>query len=308
MTESSENIISEKPGKKKFRPRKDEDGAKRHYGAPLIVLAVIFFLYSLTLIFPLLWLLYNSVKSRQEFFNNPWAFPQDILGNLANFGVVFTDFGLGEMLFNTIFLSVLCPLINLFCTTCVAYAYAKHTFKCRKLLYAVAMVPMLVSIAGTQPATYKLINNLGLYDSLFGILLMSTGGFGFNFMLISSLFINMSDAYREAAKIDGAGNWRIFLTIYVPQASNMLVALFILSFISTWNDYTTPFLYLPSHPTLATGIKAIENRLTVGNDPYQNDYPKLFACMIWSVLPVLVLFVIFQNKIMKFSLGGGVKG
>lgn len=52
----------------------------------------------------------------------------------------------------------------------------------------------------------------------------------------------------------------------------------------------------------------LETRLTVGNDPYQNDYPKLFACMIWSILPVLVLFIAFQNKIMKFSLGGGVKG
>ena len=170
------------------------------------------------------------------------------------------------------------------------------------------MVPMVVSIAGTQPAMYKLVNNLGIYDNLFGILLMSTGGFGFNFMLIASVFINISDAYREAASIDGAGNWRIFLTIYVPQASQLLIALFVLSFIGTWNDYTTPYLYLPSHQTLATGIKMLETRLTVGNDPYQNDYPKLFACMIWSILPVLVLFIAFQNKIMKFSLGGGVKG
>lgn len=306
MTELSKNMISDESVQKTPRPKKIKE--KKNYSAPLIVLAVIFFLYSLTLIFPLLWLLYNSLKGRQEFFNNPWAFPQDLFGNLANFGVVFTEFGLGEMLFNTVFLSIFCPLLGLFFTTCVAYAYAKHTFKGKKLLYAVAMIPMLVSIAGTQPATYKLINNLGLYDNLFGILLMNTGGFGFNFLLISSVFINISDAYKEAAQLDGAGNWRIFLTIYAPQASNLLIALFILSFIGTWNDYTTPFLYLPSHPTLATGIKSLEYRLTVGNDSFQNDYPKLFACMLWSILPVLVLFVIFQDKIMKFSIGGGVKG
>ena len=274
----------------------------------LIVFAVLFFLYSLTLIFPMLWLLYNAVKSKNEFFFNPWAVPESPVKHLSNFTVVFTEFGLGEMFFNTIFLSVLCPLITLFFTACAAYAYAKHTFRCKGLLYAVAMVPMIVSIAGTQTATYKLINDIGLYDNLFGILLMSTSGFGFNFLLISSVFINISDAYREAAKIDGAGNWRIFLTIYVPQASNLLIALYILSFIGTWNDYMTPYLYLPSHETLATGIYRLQNRLTQGNDKYQNDYPKLFASMIISVLPVLILFTAFQNKIMKFALGGGVKG
>ena len=306
-TSSFQDVPAEIPGSGRKKKAKNYN-VKDEHKAWLNILAVLFFLYSLTLIFPLLWMLYNAMKSRMEFFVEPWAWPQDIIGNLSNFTIVFQEFGLAEMFFNTVFLSVLSPLITLFCTTSAAYAYAKHKFRGRGLLYAIAMVPMVVTIAGTQPATYRLVNNLGIYDNLGGILLLSTGGFGINFLLVASVFINISDSYREAASIDGAGNWRIFLTIYVPQASNLLIALYVLSFIGTWNDYMTPYLYLPSHQTLATGIYTLSERLTTGNDKYSNDYPKLFASMLLSILPVLVIFAAFQDKIMKFQLGGGIKG
>ena len=285
-----------------------KNNQKREYRVPLTIIFVIFFLFSLTLLFPLLWLLYNAVKDKVEFFLNPWNFPQSFWANLKNFGVIFSEFGVGKMFFNSIFIAVLSPIISIFFTACAAYAYARHTFKTKPLLYIVAMIPMVVSVAGTEPATYRLVNNLGIYDSLPGMLLLSTGGFGFNFLLLVSVFVNISGAYKEAAQIDGAGNWRIFLTIYLPQASGILSVLMILGFIGAWNDYTMPYLYLPSHETLATGIYTLSQSITGSNSEYSNDYPKLFAAMIVSIMPVLVLFIAFQDKIMHFSLGGGVKG
>ena len=281
---------------------------KRKANVHLTVFAVVFMIYSVVLLFPFLWLIFNSVKDKTEFFLNPLAMPQHPFVNIKNFAVMVTEFQLGEMFFNTVFLSVLSPLIGLFFTTCVAYAYAKHRFKLRSALFAVAMLPMVVNIAGTQSATYKLINDIGIFDNLVGILVLSMGGFGVNFLLLSSVFINVSDAYREAAKIDGAGNWRIFLTIYVPQAGGMLIILYILSFIGTWNDFMTPYLYLPSHPTLATGIQRLSAQISGGNAQYVNDYPKLFAAMLVTILPVMILFIAFQKRIMRFSLGGGIKG
>ena len=281
---------------------------KRRQSLPLTVLGVIFFVYSLTLIFPLLWLLYNSVKGKVEFFMNPWHVPEKPFAYLANYGVVFREFDVARMLFNSVFLSLLGPVITLFCTACVSYAYARHTFKGKKLLYAVAMIPMVVNVAGTQPALYKLLNNMGVYDNIFGILLLFTTGFGMNFLLLSSVFVNISGAYKEAAEIDGAGRWRIFLTIYLPQAGSLMSALFILSVINTWNDYTTPYLYLPSHQTLATGIYKLSREITIANSEFSDEYPKLFAAMIVSIAPILILFIAFQKKIMQFAVGGGIKG
>lgn len=279
---------------------------RRKQTRALTVLEIIFIIYSLTLIFPFLWLLYNSVKDKMEFFLHPWNFPTNILKGLSNYTVAFKEFGLGKMLLTTLILSFSIPVISIFFTACTAYAYGKVRFKGREALYTLAMIPMLVSIAGTQPATYRLLNNIGIFDN-YGILLMYTGGFGVNFMLLASVFVNISDTYREAAEIDGAGRWRIFLTIYLPQASKMLLAMYILAFIGTWNNYETVRLYMPSYETLATGVRALEDRMTIGNDPYLNDYPKLYATMILTIVPVLALFWIFQNQIMKIEMGGGVK-
>ena len=277
------------------------------HSAWLRVLEVIFFLYSVTLIFPMLWLLYNSVKAKTEFFLEPWAFPQHPFKYVSNYFTVFKDFEVGKMFFNSVFLSVLCPLVSVFFHCCTAYAYARHNFKLKPLVYALAITPMVVSIAGTLPTQYKLINALGIYDNIFLYLILSMAGTGYNFMLISSVFENISGTYKEAAQIDGAGNWRIFLTIYIPQASNLIISLFILGVISTWNDYSSPFLFLPSHPTLAVGIKRIGDLISSGSMQYGNDWPKLYATMILSILPILILFIVFQKQIMHMTSGGGVK-
>lgn len=75
----------------------------------------------------------------------------------------------------------------------------------------------------------------------------------------------------------------------------MLIILYILSFIGTWNDFMTPYLYLPSHPTLATGIQRLSAQISSGNAQYVNDYPKLFAAMLVTILPVMILFIAFQK-------------
>ena len=273
----------------------------------LYVLMAVFILYSVTLIFPMLWLLYNSVKSKTEFFLQPWAFPNNPFKYMSNYLTVFKDFNVGMMFFNSVFLSLLCPLVSIFFHCCTAYAYARHNFKLKPLVYTLAIIPMVVSIAGTLPTQYKLINTLGIYDNIFLYLILSAAGTGYNFMLISSVFENMSNAYKEAALIDGAGNWRIFLTIYIPQAFNLILPLYILGVISTWNDYASPFLFLPSHPTLAVGIKRIGDLISSGSQQYGGDWPKLFATMILSILPILVLFIAFQKRIMKMTSFGGLK-
>ena len=273
----------------------------------LTALAVAFFIYSLTLILPLLWLIYNSLKSKTEFYFEPWALPENPIKYLGNYVTVFKDFGIGEMFLNSLILSLCAPLISVFFHSCAAYAYARHSFKLKGLVYALAITPMVVSIAGTLPATYKLICDLRFYDNILLFLLVYTQGYGMNFLLISSVFQNISGTYKEAALIDGAGYWRIFVTIYIPQASNIIVSLYILGFIGIWNDYQTPYLYLPSYNTLSTGIYKIQELLEVGGSEYSNDYPRLYAAMVLSILPVLVLFVAFQDKIMNMVMGGGVK-
>lgn len=220
----------------------------------------------------------------------------------------YREVGLPMMFLNTLYLSLVPPLFSLFFTCCTAYAYARHQFKLKGVFYVIMIIPMLVNIAGTLPTMYKLIRDLGIYNNIFLIMVTGWSGAGFNFLLISSVFSNISGTYKEAAQIDGAGQWRIFLTIYLPQASNLLISMYVLAVIGAWNDYMTPYLYLPEFPTLATGIYQLRSKVEKSRDPlYYDQWPRMFAVMILSILPVLLLFIAFQDRIMTMTSGGGIK-
>lgn len=272
----------------------------------LIVMSVIFSLYSLTLIFPFLWLLLNSLKTKQEFFlGNPFALPTGEAG-FKNYTEMVKVFPIGEMFFNSITLSLICPTVCVFVTACAAYIVGKFRFRGKGVIYFLGLLVMFFPVSGTLAATFKLLNALGLMDTLLAMVLLTSSAFGFNFLLLTGAFKGVSDAYREAAMLDGAGEWRIYFGIYLPQVFPTLTAIWIMTFIGQWNDYTGAYLFYNSHQTLATGIKYISDNIKTGE--YQLDYPKLFSCMILSIVPIIVLFACFQKQIMKLNMGGGIKG
>ena len=162
---------------------------------------------------------------------------------------------------------------------------------------------MLIPTVGTLTATYQLMVTTGLYNTYIGIIIMSSGGLGINFVLIYGYFQSISWSYAESAMIDGAGDFRVFIQIMLPQIKPALVAVCIISAINYWNDYFTPYMYLRSHPTVAVGLQSIVNMMSA-----QSDWPRLFAAMIVSIIPVLVLFIVFQKTIMENTVAGGLKG
>lgn len=270
----------------------------------LIGISVIFAIYSLTLIFPFIWLFVNSLKTKFEFIDNPMAFPKTL--EWKNYVTMFSEFNLATMFLNTILMATIIPTVQLFITAGVAYVCAKFKSVTGKICYLCAMVQIYVVISGTLPTTYKMMADLGLLDSLLGLVFMGSGGLNFSFLLLFAIFQNISTEYKEAAEIDGAGNWRIFLQIYFPQVFTVILAHWLLAFIGQWNNYVAPKLFWPSAFTLATGIQNISNR--IGSGVFAMEYPKLFAAMIITIIPVLLIFICFQGPINKMNAGGGIKG
>ena len=130
----------------------------------------------------------------------------------------------------------------------------------------------------------------------------------FKVLVLTSALASVKKDYYNAAKVDGTSKWRTFTKITVPMISPMLFYLVITGFIGAWNDYMTPYLYLPEFPTLATGIYELRSKVEKSRDPlYYDQWPRMFAVMIWSILPVLVLFIAFQDRIMTMTSGGGIK-
>ena len=270
----------------------------------LIVTCVIFSIYAVVLIFPELWLLVNSFKEFVEFSDSPWGIPQKL--QWSNYAFIFDNFAMGEAFINSIILCVGCPTAGIISTTFAAYALSKFEFRGKKILYFIHILPMLVCITGSTSTMYMFFNTLGVYDTFIAMIWSSAGGTGMNFLLVYGVFKNVSRTYMEAAEIDGASDFTVFVKIMLPQAIGIVGTLWMLSFIGSWNEYASYQLFLPSHPTVSTALVSIQTNVTSGI--YANHYPEFFAAIMISIIPVIVIFLVFQDQIMQMSLGGGIKG
>lgn len=276
--------------------------AKRENRGIMSVLFVLFCIYAATLLLPLVWMFINSFKpDNNEFFYAQWKFTSF---TLENYKLLFIgENNILEMLANSIILALVIPTVSTFFSLCAGHAVASFDYKLKNIIYFIFLMPMFVSVAGTTPYVYKLLNDLHLFDKHIGLVVMSCGVSGMGFLMYYSAFKNISRTYSEAAMMDGAGYWRTFLQILVPQLKNLIAAQWVMGFIGTWNDFAGPYLYLPSHPTLGVGVKEISDKINLGH-----SYPELFANIVLMLVPMLVLYFAFQKKIMTVSLGGGIKG
>lgn len=276
----------------------------------MIIAFIAFAIYSISLLFPFVWMIINSFRSVQEWgatvsFKDYWSLPKD--WDFTNYITILKTEVQGQNLLSmigySVLLTVLGTLINVFFSACAAYVFAKYEFKGKKILYSLAIFAMVVPIVGTLPAQVKFMEFLHLDDSVIGVLFLYSGAFGFNFILLHSSFESISWSYAEAAQMDGAGHFGIFFKVMIPMCKGPIISCCILQAITLWNDYSTPFLFMNSHSTLAVGLQAIQAELQI-----KGQYPLVFAAMIISILPVLILYACFQKKIIENTVAGGLKG
>ena len=285
----------------------------RFYSTPakiiLWVIFVIFSVYAFTLIFPFAWMFVNSFKTNQEFFTNVWALPQSfsfrnytsVLG--YNMQTSAGTFNITHMFLLSVGITLAATVINTLLSTMAAYVIARYKFKGRNLLYSVALFTLIMPIVGTLPAQFRLMQNLGLYNSVIGILVLYSGSFGFRFFIMHGYFKNISPTYAEAAFVDGASDFQVFLRIMLPMAKPIMISLAIIYGIGIWNDYITPSIYLKNYPTLAVGIRYLTQTMVS-----TGAYAEMFATMIISIVPILAIFIAFRNTIMENMVAGGLKG
>ena len=273
-----------------------------------IVFGIVFLLfavYAATILYTGIYMLFTALKTNPEYVDHKFALPQDWL--FENFGRSFKALKINrtnmiEMLINSLWYTAGGTVLTVACSTTLAYVVSKYKFFGRNLIYTISVVIMILPIVGSLPASYKLIKTLQLDNSPF-ILITFCSGFGFNFIVLYGFFQNLSWSYAEAAMLDGASDFKTFLNVMMPQAMPSIVSLLILSSIGTWNDYQTPLLYLSRMPTLSVGLFEFEKSMELAG-----DYPTLFAGMIFSTLPILLIFIIFQETIMSNTVAGGLKG
>ncbi len=285
----------------------------------LWVLFSIVAIYVLSMLFVLYFGFINSVKSITDFLRgNLFGFPRSgvLYGwQFSNYSSIFNEFYvqvkplgeaprnvyLAEMLLNSLLYSVMMSFFTIASQVMVAYAVAKYDFKGKNFLYSLAIVVMIIPIVGSLASEMEFATALGLKNSFIGVCLMRCKYPGMYFLVFYAAFKNIPWTYAEAAQLDGAGHWRIFLTLMLPMLTSTLIAVFVLQFIANFNDYYTPMIFLPDNPTMAYGLYQFKFNS-------QAEQTKIIAGTMFTCIPMLIIFIAFRNKIMGNVNIGGIKG
>lgn len=275
-------------------------------------------LYCLMMIFQLYWALISTFKDDFDFGHNIFGFPDSRFGwQFGNYLKAFKAFGVPvmtssgyktvgffEMLANSVFYCVGCALAAAFVPCIVGYVTAKFRYAFSRILTTVIIICMMLPVIGSMPSEIMLAKSLGMYDSIWGMWIMKGNFFSMYTLIFQAFYRNIPDTYIEAAKVDGASNLRIFIKIMLPLVSKMFLTVVLLNFIGFWNDYQTPLIYMPNHPTLAFGLFSF-NRST---DTQLVTVPLKLTGSLIVLLPILILFLCFHKRLIGNLAIGGLKG
>ena len=269
-------------------------------------------------VFPLFWMIYTSVKSKTEFIANRFALPKEVW--IVNYFTAWnnstSESSLLKYFVNTFVIVAVSTFLFVLMVSATSYALAKYRFRLRKTMenfYFVAM--MIPSVLVLIPLWFQL-RSIG--NTLFG----SSRFFTDNIFMVSlvyavqtlpaSIFLlvsfirSINNGFIEAAVMDGAQEWTIFSKIILPFIRPILMFVGLGHVMNVWNEYTVARTFLESEKnyTISLGIQSIQNAFT-----YSSEYGALFACLVLSVVPIMILYIIFQKQIQNGTdASEGIKG
>ena len=276
---------------------------------------IIFFialtLYTLVMIFMFGWTLMTTMKGFDEFIDYPLNFPKHI--SWDNYKYVWDNLYyinpttrekiyVEGMFGNSLFYALGCATVNVIVCSVTAYATSMFKYKFSDVVYGIVIICMALPIVGNLPSEIRIVTGIGLDGSILGMFVLKANFLGMYYMIFHAMFSAIPQSYAEAAKIDGAGNFTIMLKIYYPLCFNVLFTVWLLYFITYWNDYQTLLLYCAENPTIALGLWLFKGK-------QENTVPHRMAAAMLVFIPIFTVFLVFRKRIMsQISMDGGVKG
>jgi multiple sugar transport system permease protein len=247
--------------------------------------------------FPFFWMIATSFKPQRESVDfPPTLLPQE--PTLEWYQTLFTDLDFGRYFVNTIIV-VLIGFIGLFLMAMAGYAFAKFDFRGKKWMFFLVLATMMIPVQVTMIPTYLILNGMKLTNTLIGIAL-PTLVTGFSIFLFRQFMTTIPTEMLEAARLDGAGEFRTFWQIVLPMSGPILAVQVVLTFISGWNSFLWPLIIASDQKlyTLSVGLALLNQQLAV------NPSLQMAAASV-MVVPVLLVFIIFQRYVIQgFALSG----
>lgn len=259
-----------------------------------IVLTIIFLL-------PVIYIILNSFKTSNELYSGvPTFFPKD--WTFENYISTFKKGDFLRFIMNSLFVATVSTFIMVVINTMAGYALAKYKFRGSMIIMILILSTIMLPLEVIMVPIFDMLKMTGLYNSLWALIIppaaTPTGMF-----IMRQYLLTIPDEIIQSARIDGAGEWRIFLQIILPNAKPAIATLGIFSFMWRWNDYIWPLIAI-SDPKKYTLQLAISNF----SGEYSVNWPSMLAMAAVSMVPMLIIFLIFQRQFVQGTASSGLKG
>ncbi|MBA8815705.1 multiple sugar transport system permease protein [Microbacterium halimionae] len=256
---------------------------------------------ALTLL-PFLWVVSGSLRTLDDMQADPGAwFPSQV--TFDNFVRLFSSEGFGGYLSNSIVVAAIVVGGNIVAASAAGYALAKFDFAGKKLAFGAVMMGLMVPYTAVFVPQFIVTVNIGLADTLLGIALPSVA-LPLSIFIMRQYALSIPDELIEAARIDGAGEWRIFFRIFMPLAGPAVATVTIMSFLASWNNFIWPLVVAQSKSTYTLPVGLATTSQASSN---VTDYGIVLAGAVIVMLPVLALFLSLQRYFVQGIAATGVK-
>ena len=287
---------------------------KKRINIFMIIILCVLVTYTLINFTMLSWTVLTSFKNERgawEFTDYPIDLPKSFF--LGNFEHVWKNFKytatisrnvtyIEGMFGNSLMYAIGCATATTLVCSAVAYVTAMYKFKFSAVVYGIVIFTMSFPVIGNVASEMQVVKALGLKDHMWGMFILKANFIGgIYFMIFHACFSALPTSFSEAAKMDGASNITVMVRIYYPLVLNTLFTVWLLYFVTYWNDYQTLLLYCVEKPTIALGLYLFKNANTA-------NIPEQITAALILFLPMLILFLIFRKRMLaNLSMDSGVK-
>lgn len=292
--------------------------AKRNERKPLGILTgishVVLFVWAVMIVVPIIWIFVSSFKSNTELFTDAWSIPSQL--RWENWARAFSEANIGRYFLNTIIVVGGATLGTMLFGSMAAYVLARYPFRGSRIIYFVFVAGLAFPVFLALTPLFFVVRNLGNVpvvgqfiglDSYGGLILVYIAySLPFTVFFLTAFFRTLPTPVAEAAIIDGCSNTRLFFRVMMPMAKPGLISITIFNIVGQWNQYLLPLVLLSGNAkdkwVLTQGIADIAISAS-----YRADWPALFAALAMAILPMIVVYTLFQRHIQTGLTGGAVK-
>ncbi|WP_433394228.1 carbohydrate ABC transporter permease [Micromonospora sp. KLBMP9576] len=255
-------------------------------------------------VLPLLWMFISSFKSNAEILADPWGLPGAL--RFDNWVRAWNGAHIGQYFLNSLVVVAGSVTLTMLMGAAAAYVFARYEFRGKQVVYYLFVGGLMFPVFLALVPLFFVVRNAGLFGTWTGLILVYAAySLPFTVFFLTAFFRTLPTAVAEAALVDGCGHFRLFFQVMLPMARPGIISVAIFNFLSHWNQFLLPQVLMQGDESkwvLAQGLAALSV-----NQGYAGDYAQLFAGLTIAVVPVLLVYILFQRQVQSGMTAGQLK-